>query len=122
MADIPPVSKIGTALAEALKSPQLPLSISDLIRKYSFDVRSRFYKNETIYLDGYSFTNCGFKDCVLVTNTGVFTLEGCTVMNCRVYFGDNAMKIIKLFYAFGGAPNMPVFWPEVAPDGAITIR
>lgn len=100
-----------------------PKSFSSLLKKYSYDVHDRFYKDQKIHLDGYSFTNCGFKNCTFVTNTGVFTIESCTFMDCSVEFGDDAIRIIKLFHLFSGTGDeFPNFSPQMAPDGTTTIR
>jgi hypothetical protein len=109
--------------AKAKTSLAPPQSISSLIKKYSFDVHDRFYIGQTLHLDGYSFTNCGFKNCTLVTNTGVFTIESCTFIGCSVQFGADAMRILKLFHLFSGTgAGFPAFSAQKTLDGSVTIR
>jgi hypothetical protein len=118
----------GSHLLEALQksSPSTTvasLSFGELLRRYTFDVQNRFYKDETIHLDGYTFTNCGFKNCTLITNTGVFTIDNCTFMACSVSFGVNAIRVMKLFHLFSGTgAGFPTFSAQTLPDGSVTIR
>ena len=75
-------------------------------------------KGQVVHLDGYSFTNCCFHNCTLVTDTGVFSLNSCTISGCTVRYGANAARIIqreKIFIA-------STLKPRVALDGAITIE
>lgn len=123
MVDTPETSLTAKPLAEADQSVQSSIAhLRQLLARYAFDVRNRFYKNETIHLDGYTFTNCGFQNCSLITNTGVFSLDACTMINCTIHFGDNAHKIIKLYHAFGGSPELAGYQPTIASDGTLTIR
>ena len=119
-----PVSHLLEALQQSSSSATLvSSSLAEMLRRYTYDVQNRFYKDERIHLDGYTFTNCGFKNCTLITNTGVFTIDNCTFIGCSVEFGINAMHVIKLFHLFSrtGA-GFPAFSPQVLPDGSVTIR
>lgn len=98
------------------------LVLSGLFKSLAPNVRDRYYKGETLALDGYTFTNCCFHNCTLITNTGVFVIASCTVIDCVFQFGDNAVRIIRLFNYLNGPSRQSVFNPEVASDGAATIK
>ena len=101
----------------------VPLPIlSTLLANMSKTVQDRFYKNQVINIDGYTFTNCCFQGCTLVTETGVFVLDGCTLLGCTVQFGDNAIRLVKLFNFLAGMTKYPFFYPVIASDGSITIK
>ncbi len=112
---------IGLAgLAPPLPPPPTP-SLQALIQAMAKDVHDRYYKSETIYLDGYKFTNCCFHNCTLITDTGLFTIRSCTFANTVVNYGPNALKIVQL-YSLYQKSQWPVFNPVVAADGSVTIE
>jgi hypothetical protein len=84
-------------------------------------IQDRYYKDKVIGLDGYSFTNCCFENCVLRTNTGAFVMSSCRLINCTPEFGPYAVHIIKLFHISDPYWPLPTFNPSVAPDGTVTI-
>lgn len=97
--------------------------LSSLIKSQSPAIQNRYYKGQEVHLDGYSFTNCCFHNCNLVSVTGVFTLENCTLANCKMLFGEHAIRLIRLYNV--NAPTSgfhPLFHPDVATDGAISIK
>ncbi|HEX8212962.1 MAG TPA: hypothetical protein VF584_22495 [Longimicrobium sp.] len=85
------------------------------------NIRDRYYKGQTLYLDGYTFTNCCFHNCTLVTETGLFSVYSCTFANSTVQFGASARRIIRLFTLYHKSP-WESFNPEIAEDGSITIE
>ena len=89
----------------------------------AWNIRDRYYKNQTIPLDGYTFTNCCFHNCNLETDTGVFALRACTIANCQIRYGPNALRILKLFNIFNPSWKMfPKLLPNIGADGAVTIE
>ncbi len=90
------------------------------------NVQNRRFSKQTIYLDGHTYTNCVFEDCVLVTNTGDFRIRSCTLDDCTVQFireaqyGPNGSRITRLWNAVN------VEWwgynPEMDVDGTVTIE
>jgi hypothetical protein len=92
-----------------------------LLADMAKNIRDRYYKNQTIFLDGYTFTNCCFHNCTLVSNTGAFALHSCTLANYTLQFGPNAVRLIKLFNLLSPQNPWPTFGPAVAPDGAVTV-
>ena len=84
-----------------------------------------YFKNQRIVLDGYFFTNCCFDNCELVTDNGIFALRSCKLINCRVNYGPNAARIIRLWNASGPFTGQPGVWPAIngwiGPDGSLTV-
>ena len=129
MADEKQESSLFSAVARTILSgPQQPtpgLAVGTILDTIAKNPQNRVYKDQTVYLDGYTFTNCCFTNCVLYTETGVFALKECLVMHdCRIVFGDSALRIVKLFnFAFGN-PNVP--WPQYhgsrESNGSVTIE
>ncbi|HMD98330.1 MAG TPA: hypothetical protein VKM93_13495 [Terriglobia bacterium] len=89
----------------------------------AYTVRNRVYKAENINLDGYTFKNCAFINCVLATTQGNFTLESCHVSLCTVQFSGNALRIVKLSSILLGNWDQlnKSLRPYLEPDGALTI-
>ena len=78
--------------------PGPPPELAELIARLAKNVTNRYYKNETIHLDGYNFTNCCFNNCILITNTGAFSLKSCALLaNCTIQYGPNAVRLIRLW-------------------------
>jgi len=60
-------------------------------------IQLRWFKNETIYIDGYAFEDCRFDGCQLVTEMATFAFRRCYIApNCRVYFNGAALKTVRL--------------------------
>jgi hypothetical protein len=60
-------------------------------------VQFRWFKDETIHIDGYTFDDCRFDGCTLVTEMATFGFHRCYISpNCRVYFQGMALKIVRL--------------------------
>lgn len=99
-----------------------PPDIAAIIAKLAANVRDRYYKQQTVYLDGYTFTNCCFHNCILITETGTFSLKSCTIVSCSVRYGPNAVRVIRLWNTFTVNTQWPIFNPKIEPDGAVTIE
>lgn len=59
-------------------------------------VERRVYKNNSLNLDGYTFSNCVFVNCSLSISTGDFRLKDCHVQNCMIYYNGNALRVVRL--------------------------
>ena len=59
--------------------------------------KDRVYRGDMIVIDGYTFTNCFFTNCELMTNTGIFVFRTCVFMNCTFRYGPDAARIIRLW-------------------------
>lgn len=100
-----------------------PNYFNKLMESLAKNVRDRYYKGQTLYLDGYTFTNCCFHNCTLVTESGVFSLEACTLAGCKMVFGDNAIRIVKFYNLIDKeAESHSIFVPSVTSDGSVTIK
>ena len=95
--------------------------LSALLAQQSKHIRDRDYRDQIVPLDGYTFTNCGFNGCTLRTDTGAFEMKDCLVWNCKIEFGPNAVRIIKLWNVFNQNIQWPNFNPQRNPDGSVTI-
>ena len=104
-------SKYGTFLT-ALLSQTRPV------------VEGRWFKDNTISLDGYHFKRCRFDKCVLRTNIGDFEMTDCFVaQDSYMQFADRGTRQVQLFHIF--FPSLDVYWPTFSPrrnpDGTFTI-
>lgn len=60
-------------------------------------VQKRWFKDQTIRIDGYTFEQCRFDRCKLVTEMATFTFKGCFISpDCGVYFVGPALKVARL--------------------------
>ena len=84
----PPAPFLGN-LSE-LFGPGLPLPAPPVIR-------DRWFKNETIRIDGYTFERCRFDGCKLVAEMATFTFKSCFISpDCGLYFVGPALKVARL--------------------------
>lgn len=111
-------------LRDLPKPPSDPRSdeLAQLLEQLAKNVSDRFYKNKVVYLDGYTFTNCGFHGCTLVTDSGAFLLKRCTLFQSTFQFGPNAVRILKLWNTFNLNIAYPNFNPYRHEDGSITVE
>lgn len=119
----PPAQK-GAPLSAALTTPQFPPGsvFAQLLDSLGTSVRDRYYKGQTIHLNGYTFVNCCFHNCTLVTETGIFTIDSCTIAGCHVLFGANAIRLIRLFNMLDGFSSNAPFNPDISANGSVTIK
>jgi len=108
--------------------PSQPSSLSALAGILAKLTRRNFYYyRRTIHLDGMTFVECSFENCEFITKTGNFSL-----INCRIYgpetkfvYGDQALKIAKLYEFMNASVNNRVVFPNLFPkvdnDGRVTI-
>ena len=84
---------------------------------------NQYFRNQRIYIDGYTFKNCRFDACELVTYKGTFVFEHCVVGDDTIIsYGGEALKIVKLFNS--KSPYWSFFPHIVAQrnlDGTFTI-
>jgi hypothetical protein len=106
--------------------PPPSLDIAAILESVSKNPRDRVYKGQQIHLDGYTFTNCCFSNCQLYSDSGIFALKACLVMNdCQFLLGPSALRVLRLFNMMYGNPNVqqyPVYQPTAHTDGSITIE
>lgn len=59
-------------------------------------IDARVYKDVSLTLDGYTFSNCVFINCYLTTTTGDFRIKDCHLQGCTIYFNGNALRVVKM--------------------------
>jgi hypothetical protein len=97
-------------------------SILDTLAKNPHD---RVYRDQQIYLDGYTFTNCCFSHCELHSDSGIFVLRACLIMtDCTFILGSAALRIVRMFNTMYGNPNVthPVYYAKQDSNGSITVE
>jgi hypothetical protein len=89
----------------------------------SYQIESRVYKGQTINLDGYTFVNCVFLNCTLITAKANFRILDCHVQNCLIYFTENALNAARLCSVLKNLwdPFPDVLRAALEADGGYTI-
>ena len=67
---------------------------------YKIRHKNAKFSDQKIELDGKSFINCEFENCIIVLEKGETEIQGSTFKNCKLILKGNAYtigKIIKLF-------------------------
>lgn len=60
-------------------------------------IRDRWFKGESIRIDGYTFERCRFDGCSLVTEMATFTFKSCFISpDCGLYLVGPALKVARL--------------------------
>ena len=60
-------------------------------------IPQRWFKDQTIHIDGYTFERCRFDRCALVTEQATFSFRECFISpDCRIYFKGPALKVARL--------------------------
>lgn len=103
--------------------PTVAAPIASILEYYAQNPRDRYYKDQEVHLDGYTFTNCCFNNCRLITETGIFALRSCLIFpNCTFQYGPAAARVIRLW----NVRNLNLLWPDFSPkveaEGSVTIE
>jgi hypothetical protein len=60
-------------------------------------VRRAWFKHQIVQVDGYTFEDCRFDACQLVTEVATFSFHRCFISpDCRLYFRGAALKTVRL--------------------------
>ena len=60
-------------------------------------ITDRWFKDETLKIDGYTFERCRFDRCQLVTEMATFTFKHCFIApDCGLFFVGPALKVARL--------------------------
>jgi hypothetical protein len=60
-------------------------------------IQDRWYKDETIQVDTYTFERCRFDRYKLVTEYATFVFRNCFISaDCRLFFKGPSLKVLKL--------------------------
>ena len=84
---------------------------------------SQYFRNQRLYIDGYTFKNCRFDACELITYKGTFTFDHCVIGDDTVIiYGGEALKVVKLFNSKSPYWSLfPNIVAQINPDGTFTI-
>ena len=113
----------GSSLSTLARSSDL--NLQTIMESVARNPQDRYFKDQRVYLDGYVFTNCCFNHCELHSETGIFVLKSCMIMqNCVPFFGASALRVIKMLNLF--FPNQllshPVYNVVNEAHGTITLE
>jgi len=118
----PPPALLPGNLSE-LFGPGLPPPLPPVIR-------SRWFKNETLRIDGYRFERCRFDSCNLVTEMASFAFKDSVIgPDCGLYFTGPALKVARLLMhtlevkgRIVRVAGEEALFAHVNPDGTFTLE
>jgi len=103
----------------------VPTNLSDFLRAIPYEIKGQWFFQKTVYLDGYSFSNCRFDNCTIFISRGIFRLINCYALNCMFFYTDEARNVARLFAGMhvpvGSVPLNPSLRPINNADGTFTI-
>jgi hypothetical protein len=67
---------------------------------YTVRYKNKKFSNQKIELDGQSFTDCEFENCILVLERGETDISRCRFKHCQLLLRGNAYKIAKIIKLF----------------------
>jgi hypothetical protein len=60
-------------------------------------IQDRWFKDQQVSIDGYTFERCRFDRCQLVTNIATFSFKDCFIArDCELYLVGPALKVGRL--------------------------
>jgi len=76
------------------------------------DFKTRYknsrFSNQKVEIDGKSFLNCEFENCMIVLERGDTEISGSRFKDCRLLLRGNAYTIGKIIHLFSGKGPMKV--------------
>jgi hypothetical protein len=87
-----------------------------LTEGYKVRYRNSRFSNQKIELDGNSFAQCKFENCILILERGETELSGCTFKNCKLMLRGNAYTVGKIIKLFTGKSPLKVLDMEEPPS------
>ena len=122
-------------IAKAAQSRGSPSPLQQLLASLSSPpgppvIQDRWFRGQTIYIDGYTFERCRFDGCQLVTSMAKFAFRDCFIdPTCRILFDGPALKTAKLLMhdlamkrRVTPQPGEAGIFPPVKPDGTFTVE
>ena len=93
-------------------------------------IQDRWFKDQTLHIDGYVFERCRFDNCKLVTVMATFTFRSCFIApTTRVYYDGPALKAVKLLMhdlaikqRIQPQSEEGGIFPTINPDGTFTLE
>jgi hypothetical protein len=78
------------------------------MEEYKVNYKNAKFSGQKIQVDGASYRNCEFRDCVIVVEKGDTDLGGCRFHNCKLMLRGNAYTVGKLITLFTGKSPLKV--------------
>lgn len=95
-ASLDPQRKISILRSLLTGIPPAERSIAPLFQPPPV-IQDRWFKDETIKIDGYTFERCRFDRCNLVSELATFTFRQCFISpDCGLFFVGPALKVARL--------------------------
>ena len=97
-------------------------TLASVLSTSSQNRQNLYYRSKKIYIDGYTFKNCRFDDCNLITKRGTFQFIECVFDDSTVVsYEGPAANIIKLYNRKDQKRSAGLL-PQINPNGTITIK
>ena len=62
--------------------------------------KNKKFEKEKVSLDGHTFKDCHFKDCIILLERGDTEITGCQFENCKLMLQGNAYRIARIIKTF----------------------
>lgn len=87
------------------------------------EVRSLYFRDQTVSLDGYKFIGCRFDKCTLTAVTTQFELDHCIIDgSCTFLMGEDLMRVMRLYNRNATwIKDYPSWGPDQNADGTVSI-
>lgn len=69
---------------------------------YTVRYKNSKFSHQKIEVDGKSYNNCEFENCIIVLEKGETDLSGCKFKDCKLMLRGNAYTIGKIIRLFTG--------------------
>ena len=96
-------------------------SVHKMLSDMLITVDDQYFENRDIFIDGYRFINCVFKNCRLQILRGTFELHHCFMDGGTRIWGEDAQKCIQFFTFETSLQVAPEFQAKVNSDGTISV-
>ena len=64
--------------------------------------KNKKFVRERIHLDGHTYENCEFHECMIVIEKGETVVKGCRAHKCRLLLLGPALQVAKILQTFLG--------------------
>jgi len=83
-------------LSTAIQDEEYRSNVHKILGELLINIVNKYFKNQTIDIDGYRFINCIFENCEFVIKRGTFEFHSCKMGVNLFRYGEEAQKIIQL--------------------------
>jgi hypothetical protein len=84
-------ARLSDIFGPLLPPPLPPLLPEPLI------IRDRWYKDENIHIDMYTFERCRFDRCNFITENATYVFRNCFISrDCKLFFKGPSLKVVRL--------------------------